>query len=65
MLGIELAEPTHALEIVQRALERGVILLPSGDRGRVLSITPPLGIEQFALLEALDVVVELIAEGGS
>jgi 4-aminobutyrate aminotransferase-like enzyme len=62
MLGVELEEPAVALEIVRRALERGVILLPSGDGGRVLSITPPLGIEQFALLSALDTVIELVLE---
>jgi 4-aminobutyrate aminotransferase-like enzyme len=60
MLGIELHQP--ALEIVGRALERGVIVLPSGDGGRVISITPPLGIEHFALLAALDIVTELILQ---
>lgn len=62
MLGIELSEPTHAVRVVARALERGVILLPAGDQGRVLSITPPLGIEQFALFGALDVLIDLVLE---
>ena len=60
MLGVELKEPAQTQAVVRGALERGVILLPSGDGGRVLSITPPLGIEQFALLGALDILIELV-----
>jgi 4-aminobutyrate aminotransferase-like enzyme len=36
----------------------GFILLPSGDDGRVLSITPPLCIER----EILSLAVEALAE---
>jgi 4-aminobutyrate aminotransferase/(S)-3-amino-2-methylpropionate transaminase len=57
MLGIELADSAHAQRAVGASLARGVILLSSGDDGRVLSITPPLAIEERALLEALDVVI--------
>jgi len=60
MLGIELSDPVHAARAVARSLEQGVILLPSGDAGRVLSITPPLTIEEPALLAALDVVIDAI-----
>ena len=42
-------------------LERGVLLLPSGDDGRVLSITPPLVVDEGALHFALDVVAESVA----
>ena len=62
MLGVELSEPEDAVRVVARALEQGVILLQAGDQGRVLSITPPLGIEQFALLAAIDVLIGLITE---
>ena len=41
MIGIECVEPSHALAITTQMLERGFVLLPSGDGGRVLSLTPP------------------------
>jgi 4-aminobutyrate aminotransferase-like enzyme len=50
MLGIECAAPELAQRAVARALRRGVILLPAGDDGRVLSLTPPLCIDGEALL---------------
>ena len=46
-----------ALRSFPKHLERGVILLPSGNAGQVLSITPPLTIEPDVLLAALDVVI--------
>jgi 4-aminobutyrate aminotransferase/(S)-3-amino-2-methylpropionate transaminase len=60
MLGVELesGEPAHA--VVTHCLERGVILLPSGDDGRVVSITPPLGIDADVLLPALDILIDAI-----
>ena len=39
-----------------------VILLPSGDGGRVLSLTPPLCIEADALIQAIDLLGRLIGE---
>lgn len=57
MLGIECEEPAHAHEAVREALRRGVILLPSGDAGRVLSVTPPLPIDLAALLAALEILL--------
>ena len=60
MLGVELERPEHAVAAVQRCLQQGVIVLPSGDGGRVVSVTPPLAIEEDALLAALDVVIDAI-----
>ncbi len=57
MIGIECASPEVALAAVTRCLEAGVILLPSGEDGRVLSITPPLSIGEEALRFALGVLV--------
>jgi len=57
MLGVECREPAHAHEAVAEALRKGVILLPSGDAGRVLSVTPPLPIELAALLAALEILI--------
>jgi 4-aminobutyrate aminotransferase/(S)-3-amino-2-methylpropionate transaminase len=60
LLGIECAGPEVAARACQRALERGVIVLASGEDGRVLSVTPPLVIERDALAAALDVLVACI-----
>ena len=57
MIGIECARPTIALAATQSLLERGYVLLPSGPGGRVLSLTPPLTIEERALLAACDEIV--------
>jgi diaminobutyrate-2-oxoglutarate transaminase len=62
MIGIELTSGDRAGAVVQAALERGVILLPCGTDGRVVSITPPLSISPRALLPALDDLIALIAE---
>ena len=65
MIGIEMKDPTVALRTVQASLERGILLLPSGDGGRVVSVTPALSIEPDALLSALDTVVESLDEVSS
>jgi 4-aminobutyrate aminotransferase/(S)-3-amino-2-methylpropionate transaminase len=61
LLGIECDTPARALAACTRALERGVIAIPSGDDGRVIAVTPPLVISRDALLAALGVLVECIA----
>jgi 4-aminobutyrate aminotransferase/(S)-3-amino-2-methylpropionate transaminase len=61
MIGIECETGEQAQRAALAALRRGVILLPSGDDGRVLSITPPLTIERAILEHALAVVVECLA----
>jgi 4-aminobutyrate aminotransferase/(S)-3-amino-2-methylpropionate transaminase len=61
MLGIECDTPMRATCAVAGALQRGVLLLPSGDDGRVLSVTPPLCIEQDALLAGLGEVLACLA----
>lgn len=61
MLGIEVRDPAGAAACCQRALSRGVIALPSGNRGEVISVTPPLCIDEPALLASLDIVLESIS----
>jgi len=57
-LGLLLAiECEDAAALCARALEQGVIALPSGDDGRVVSISPPLCIEPERLEDALDVLI--------
>jgi acetylornithine/succinyldiaminopimelate/putrescine aminotransferase len=60
MIGIECVSGDIALRACNAALKRGVILLPSGQDGRVLSITPPLNIDRGALELALDLVCEVL-----
>jgi 4-aminobutyrate aminotransferase/(S)-3-amino-2-methylpropionate transaminase len=60
LLGIELDGGERALEACLRALRAGVIVLPSGDEGSVISVTPPLTIETELLDDALDRVCAAI-----
>lgn len=60
MIGIECRDGETAGRACGRALERGIITLPSGDGGRVLSVTPPLVIEEEALLSALAILMGCI-----
>lgn len=62
MIGVECTAPSEALEIVREMLERGYVLLPSGDGGRVLSLTPPLSIGRDAILTACDELVACLAK---
>jgi len=57
MLGVECTEPGHAHAAALEALRRGVILLPSGADGSVLSVTPPLPIGREALIGALEILL--------
>ena len=52
--------PERAARIVSQALSRGLVLLPSGEQGEVLSLTPPLCIGREALDAALDLLLECI-----
>ena len=57
MIGIELegnSDMSIGFEVTKQALQRGVILLPTGDRGNVVSLTPPLVIGGRQLQWSLD-----------
>jgi 4-aminobutyrate aminotransferase-like enzyme len=60
MYGLELDGGSRAFEVVTRALDRGLLLLPSGDDGQVISLTPPLIMEEQAIDNALDVLIECV-----
>jgi 4-aminobutyrate aminotransferase-like enzyme len=69
MVGIDLTRdrggapaPELALQVMKRALAKGVILLPSGRAGNVLSLTPPLTITEPQLDHGADIVAECIRE---
>lgn len=57
MIGVECESGEIALDTTQRLLETGFVVLPSGDGGRVLSLTPPLSIGEDALDAACDAIV--------
>ena len=56
MMGIEFHRPADAARVADKSLAGGVIVLPAGPDGRVLSITPPLSIDDAALDHALGVI---------
>jgi 4-aminobutyrate aminotransferase-like enzyme len=61
LLAIECDTPARSLRACGEALRRGVIVVPSGDDGRVVAITPPLSIEADALRDALDLLAGCFA----
>jgi 4-aminobutyrate aminotransferase/(S)-3-amino-2-methylpropionate transaminase len=61
LLGIECDTPARAQRACAGALRRGLIVIPSGDDGRVIAVTPPLVIGRDALLSALSTLSERIA----
>jgi len=58
LLGVEFEAPAAARETRADALRRGLITVTSGQRGEVLSLSPPLCIEADALADALDLLAE-------
>jgi 4-aminobutyrate aminotransferase/(S)-3-amino-2-methylpropionate transaminase len=61
LLAIECDTPKRSLGACAKALRRGVIVVPSGDDGRVVAITPPLSIDADALAGALDLLAGCFA----
>jgi 4-aminobutyrate aminotransferase/(S)-3-amino-2-methylpropionate transaminase len=61
MIGIECDTAERAHHAVSDALARGVILLPGGDDGRTLTVTPPLSIGARTLLLGLGEVIACLA----
>jgi len=56
-------EPEHAWQMVQRAVQRGIMLFaPVGVGGCAIKINPPLLIEEEALREGLQVLEQIAAE---
>lgn len=58
--GIELVSRESAKRLVERALQRGVLLLAGGPEGRVAQVVPPLTIPQHLLDLALDLLEEAL-----
>ena len=58
MIGVECIDGATALEMTGQLLSRGYVVLPSGEGGRVVSLTPPLSIGEDALDAALGAIVD-------
>lgn len=50
------------MRVVKAMLERGYLLLPEGEKGEVLSLTPPLIISRSQLESAVQALTEVVAE---
>jgi len=69
MLGIELraraGEPVGAgAAVAERALERGLIVLPAGEAGDVVELTPPATLTREELERGLEILVAVIRSAG-
>ncbi|MFC1574552.1 aminotransferase class III-fold pyridoxal phosphate-dependent enzyme [Gemmatimonadota bacterium] len=69
-LGIEMVEPGTTLplrgagiRVAEEALRRGILVLPAGERGHVLELSPPLVVTDMQLEWAAVQVVEMVREG--
>ena len=66
MVGLELRNrdgspaTTEALRIIKEMLRRGFILLPEGEHGNVISLTPPLTITEKQLEATVKTLQELL-----
>jgi 4-aminobutyrate aminotransferase-like enzyme len=60
MWGIQLPDFPAVDRVVKHALRHGVIVLPAGPKGDVLSLTPPLVIEEEQLMAAISVLEEAL-----
>jgi len=65
MAGVELRRPdgrpavTEALHTVKAMLQRGYILLPEGEHGNVIGLTPPLTISKAQLKAVVRALAEV------
>jgi len=68
LLGIEFGDSDRVFEgagarVASAALARGLIVLPAGDRGEVLELTPPVGLTDEQVACAVELLAESIGEG--
>jgi len=54
MIGIEFRETGFAARLMDELREKGVVVLPSGEKGSVLSLTPALNIPKEIIEESLN-----------
>jgi len=64
LIGVELAGDGQAVRVAEAALREGLILLPAGDRGQVIQLTPPASLSDMQAKHACGVLCRLIREVG-
>lgn len=64
LVGIETDRPGGGAAVATAALGEGVILLPAGDRGEVVELSPPLVISEEQLDRGVEVVLRLLGGDG-
>ncbi len=60
MIGVELESGERCQSVVKSAREHGVLLLPSGEQGEVISLTPPLTIDEHDLHDAIEILKQCL-----
>ena len=61
LLGVELA-PGEAVAVAEAALKRGLILLPAGDQGEVVELSPPVTLNEAQEAAAVEILSAAIRE---
>ena len=67
MAGLELRRAdgspavAEAMRVIKAMLRRGFILLPEGEHGNIISLTPPLTISEAQLKQAVKTLAEVLA----
>jgi 4-aminobutyrate aminotransferase-like enzyme len=61
-LGIEFSTPGKGAEMMDALRAKGIIALPSGNEGQVLSITPALNIPEELLSRGLQIIAATARE---
>lgn len=54
MIGIEIAEPSAVIELLNLALEEGVLFYLCGNKGEVIRMIPPLTVSQEEIKEGIE-----------
>lgn len=62
LVGVDFGERGYALKVMQLMLQRGYITVPAGAQANVLSLTPPLTIEQGLVDGFIAALRECLAE---
>lgn len=61
MVGIDVGDGHHASQVVTRLLSRGYVVLQGGGSGSVLTLTPPLTIDEGVWMGAVGPIAEEIS----
>lgn len=63
LLGIEFEGEGYAVRLAEAALAMGLLVLPAGDRGQVLELSPPADLSDAQSEFALDALQRLVRQG--